>query len=201
MTEPLFFRGNRGLSIGEIAALTGAVPRQSDPTDRRIDNVAPLDRAGPAELTFLDNPKLAPQLAGSRAGACLVAARFEAQVPAGPVALRANEPYRAFVTVMGHLFPEALRPSSLFQAKDVAPGALVHPSARIESGVTIDPGAVIGPRAEIGAGSVIAAGAVIGPDVRIGRDCAIGAAASVQHALIGDRVVIHPGCRIGQDGF
>jgi UDP-3-O-[3-hydroxymyristoyl] glucosamine N-acyltransferase len=60
---------------------------------------------------------------------------------------------------------------------------------------------VIGPRAEIGAGSVIAATAVIGPDVLIGRDCKIGAGCSITHALIGDRVVIHPGCRIGQDGF
>jgi UDP-3-O-[3-hydroxymyristoyl] glucosamine N-acyltransferase len=42
---------------------------------------------------------------------------------------------------------------------------------------------------------------VIGPDVRIGRQCAVGAHASILHALIGDRVIIHPGVRIGQDGF
>jgi UDP-3-O-[3-hydroxymyristoyl] glucosamine N-acyltransferase len=42
---------------------------------------------------------------------------------------------------------------------------------------------------------------VVGPDVRIGRDGKIGAGATVTHALIGDRVIIHPGCRIGQDGF
>jgi UDP-3-O-[3-hydroxymyristoyl] glucosamine N-acyltransferase len=45
---------------------------------------------------------------------------------------------------------------------------------------------------------VIAAGAVIGPEVRIGRDCAIGANATITHALIGDRVIVHPGARIGQ---
>ena len=77
----------------------------------------------------------------------------------------------------------------------------MHPSARLEAGVTVDPLAVIGPHAEIGAGTVIAAGAVIGPDVCIGRDCAIGAGATILHALIGDRVIIHPGARIGQDGF
>ena len=77
----------------------------------------------------------------------------------------------------------------------------MHASARIEAGVTIDPLAVIGPGAEIGAGTLIAAGAVIGPGVAIGRDCAIGAGATVLCALIGDRVIIHPGARIGQDGF
>jgi UDP-3-O-[3-hydroxymyristoyl] glucosamine N-acyltransferase len=60
---------------------------------------------------------------------------------------------------------------------------------------------VIGPRAEIGAGSIIAATAVIGPGVLIGRDCTIGAGCSIMHTLVGERVVIHPGCRIGQDGF
>ena len=93
-----------------------------------------------------------------------------------------REPYRAFVEVTRELFPGALRPSSFFEASGVAAGAFVHPTARLESGVTVDPGAVIGPRAEIGAGTVISAGAVIGPKVRIGRQCAIGANASITNA-------------------
>jgi UDP-3-O-[3-hydroxymyristoyl] glucosamine N-acyltransferase len=60
---------------------------------------------------------------------------------------------------------------------------------------------VIGPGAEIGSGTVIGAGATIGAKVCIGRDCAIGPNATITHALIGDRVIIHPGCAIGQDGF
>jgi UDP-3-O-[3-hydroxymyristoyl] glucosamine N-acyltransferase len=67
--------------------------------------------------------------------------------------------------------------------------------------VTVDPGAVIGAGAEVGSGTVIGAGAAIGVKVRIGRDCAIGPNATIMHALIGDRVIIHPGCAIGQDGF
>jgi UDP-3-O-[3-hydroxymyristoyl] glucosamine N-acyltransferase len=77
----------------------------------------------------------------------------------------------------------------------------VHTSARIEAGVTIDPLAVIGARAEIGAGTLIAAGATIGPDVCVGRQSAIGAGAAILHALLGDRVIVHAGARIGQDGF
>jgi len=60
---------------------------------------------------------------------------------------------------------------------------------------------VIGPRVEIGAGTVIGAGAVIGANVRIGRDCDVGARCSIQFALIGNNVLIHPGCSIGQDGY
>src|SRR6185369_12206618 len=79
--------------------------------------------------------------------------------------------------------------------------AVLHSTAQVEIGVTIDPGAVIGPRAAIGTGTVIGATAVVGPDVQIGRDCSVGPGASIMHALIGDNVTLHGGCRIGQDGF
>jgi hypothetical protein len=82
-----------------------------------------------------------------------------------------KQPYRAFVEVACKLFPDALRPSTLFEASGPVPGTFVHATARMEAGVRLDPGVVIGARAEIGAGTVIAAGAVIGPEVRIGRDC------------------------------
>ncbi|MEA2952973.1 MAG: UDP-3-O-[3-hydroxymyristoyl] glucosamine N-acyltransferase [Alphaproteobacteria bacterium] len=201
MTETSFYKPTRGFTVGEIAALTGAEPRSGCSLDHRIVNVAPLDSAGPNDLAFLDNVKYSSQLSATRAGACLMTARFEEQAPTRLNVLRSREPYRAFVTVTRELFPEALRPSSLFDAKAVASGASIHPSARLEIGVVVDPGAVIGPRAEIGAGTVIGPNAVIGPQVRIGRDCSIGAASSILNALIGDRVIVHPGCRLGQDGF
>src|SRR5262249_8977244 len=110
-------------------------------------------------------------------------------------------PYRAFVTVARKLFPDSLRPSSVFGGQGIAPTASVHPTAVVESGATVDPGAIIGPEARIGAGTVIGATAVIGPAVHIGRNSSVGAGCSIIHTLIGDRVIIHPGCRIGQDGF
>jgi UDP-3-O-[3-hydroxymyristoyl] glucosamine N-acyltransferase len=115
-------------------------------------------------------------------------------------ALVVEQPYRAFVTVARALFPQALRRPSFYPAGNAA-GAHVHEQARLESGVTVEPGAVIGPGAEIGAGTVIGANAVIGPQVRIGRDCAVGAGAAITDTLMGDRVIVHPGCKIGQDGF
>jgi UDP-3-O-[3-hydroxymyristoyl] glucosamine N-acyltransferase len=198
---PDTLRAQRALTIEEIAALTGAKARAGDPLDRRISNIAPLDTAVAAAISFLDKPRFLDALAITRAGACFISPRFEAKAPRGLAVLVTPEPYRAFVAVTRALFPDALRPSSLFGVKGRSKDAHVHPSARLEANVTLDPLAVIGAHAEIGAGTVIAAGAVIGPGVCIGRDCAIGAGATVQHALIGDRVIIHPGVRIGQDGF
>ena len=201
MTEAFFFRRHSGLTLREIVALTGAEPRPGTDLDRRVTGIGALDHAAPGDLCFFDSAKLAAQAATCQAGACLTTARLGHLLPDRVSVLYAREPYRAFVEVSCKLFPDALRPSSLFEAQGIAAAALVHPNARLENGVTIDPGVVIGPRAEIGAGTIIGAGTVVGPSVRIGRDCAIGASVSIIHALIGDRVIIHPGCRIGQDGF
>lgn len=201
MTEPQFFARPKGLTVQEIAALSGAVPRPGTPLDRLILGLATLDRAGPSDLVFLQNPKLVADLAKTRGGTCLTTQKFADRVPAGTAVLVTPQPYQAFIAVGQALYPGAMRPSSLFEASGVSTSAQVHPTARLESGVTIDPAAIVGPRAEIGSGTLIGPTAVIGPEVRIGRDCVIGAGATVLHALIGDRVIIHPGARIGQDGF
>jgi UDP-3-O-[3-hydroxymyristoyl] glucosamine N-acyltransferase len=189
------------LTIGEIAALTGAKPFSDAQLGYRIADVAPIDVAASSDLTFIDNGKYVDALATTAAGACLMSERFESRAPKHLIVLRTSEPYRAFVAVQRKLYPDSTSPASLFESSGVAAGAIVHPAARLESGVSIDPGAVIGPRAELGAGTVIGATAVIGPDVCIGRNCSIGAGSTIMHSLIGDRVIIHPGCRIGQDGF
>jgi UDP-3-O-[3-hydroxymyristoyl] glucosamine N-acyltransferase len=196
-----FYRTSREVTIREIVALTRAEPRPGVPLDRRIGNIAPLDTARSGDITFLDDAKFLDALAATHAGVCLVAPRFATAAPKKLAVLVTAEPYRAFVAVARALFPLSLRPTSVFGVSGRAPGAQIHASAHIEAGATIDPLAVIGPDAEIGAGTVIAAGAVIGPAVAIGRDCAIGASATILHALIGDRVIIHSGVRIGQDGF
>jgi UDP-3-O-[3-hydroxymyristoyl] glucosamine N-acyltransferase len=196
-----FFKPPSGLTVGEIARLTGAEPLAGTALDRRITGIASLDRARPSDIVFIDSAKRLAELSSTRAGACFIGERFEVPARHDLAVLRAREPFRAFVAVARALYPDALRPTSLFDTAGVAAGASVHPSAEIEDGVTVDPGAVIGPGAGIGSGTLIGANAVIGPGVQIGRDCAVGPGASIVHAFIGDRVIIHAGCRIGQDGF
>jgi UDP-3-O-[3-hydroxymyristoyl] glucosamine N-acyltransferase len=199
MSEPVFQRHTRGLTLAEIAALAGAELPDAVAA-RSISNSASLDRAAPSDLSFLDNARFADAAAQTHAGACLTTAALAQGLPDRVVALVVPEPFRAFVVVARELFPHALRPSSRYTGGDVE-GAHVHPTARLENGVTLEPGAVVGPGAEIGAGTVIGANGVVGAEVRIGRDCAIGAGTAISNALIGDRVIVHGGCQIGQDGF
>lgn len=200
MSEPVFLRESRGLTLDEIVDLTGATVTGGGARGRRIVNVAPLDRASPFDIAFFDNKSFAVDAGATHAGACLTRAELAGQLPARVTALVVREPFRAFVQVSRALFPQSLRPVSMAPPGATA-GAHIHETARLENGATVEPGAVIGAGAEVGTGTVIGATAVIGPGVRVGRDCSIGASTVVTHALIGDRVIIHPGCKIGQDGF
>jgi UDP-3-O-[3-hydroxymyristoyl] glucosamine N-acyltransferase len=201
MVDPLFFPRAAPLALAEIARLAGVEPPADADPAFAVEGAAPLEAAGPRDLAYMDNPKYADALAATRAGVCLVAKRFAHRAPAGTIVLATARPYEAFAEALARLYPGAVRPASLFCAAGLSPGALVHPAARLEHGVTVDPAAIVGPHAEIGSGTVIGAGAVVGPHVKIGRDCSIGPSVTLQNALVGNRVILHPGVRIGQDGF
>jgi len=201
MAEPKFFRPPIGLTIAEIVSLTGAELQNRGMLDQRMTNVAPIDDAEMADITFVDSVKFAKALPSTRAGAVLVSKRFQGQALSGLTVLITPDPYRSFIKVARALYPGSLQPSSIFEADGISPRASVHPSASIARDVTVDPGAVIGPRARIGSGTLISANVVIGPDVEIGQNCVVGPGSSITNAMIGDRTIIHPGCHIGQDGF
>lgn len=201
MVDPAFFPVASAVSLAEIAELASApLPPGADPA-HLIKGAAPLEQAGPDAVAYMDNPRYVAALTASRAGCLLVARKFANAVPDGAPAIILDKPYPVFAAILARLYPDALRPGSLFASPGIAPGSVVHPDAQLESGVRVDPGAVIGPHAEIGSGTIIAANAVIGPHVKIGRDCSIGPNTSVINALIGNRVILHAGARVGQDGF
>lgn len=202
MADQRFFANKGPFVLGDIAARVGAELAAGADASLRIEDIAPLDAAGPAHLSFLDNPKYASAFAVTQAGACLVHPRFAGRAPQGLSLLLTKEPYRAYALAGQLFYPGEARGGDTFgEAGGIDPRAAIHPDAKIGEGATVEPGAVIGAGAEIGRGTVIGANATIGKGCTVGRDCFIGPNVSVSHAHIGDRVMLHPGVRIGQDGF
>ncbi len=201
MPAPSFFADAKALTVADVMSLTGARLHREGDAARSVSGVRPLREAGERDLAYMDNPRYLDELSATRAGIVLVSKRYAPRAPSTAVVLECADPHRAYAQCLAAMVPEAVRPRPVCQGEGVNPASMVHPTARLEPGVTVEPGAVIGPRAEIGSGTVIGPQAVIGADVRIGRDCSIGPGVSVLHALVGNRVILHPGVRIGQDGF
>ena len=194
--DPRFFgrTGPHPLAAVAAAAL-GEVRADGDAAVRRLHGIAPLQSAGPGEVSFIDNRKYADVLRSTQAGAVIVHPDLAARVPAGTAAIVTAEPYAGWA-----------RAAALFHPPPpVRPG--VHPTAVVAAGATVDASAEVGPLVVIGEGAQIGprcrigAGAVIGENVVMGADCRVGPLASISHALLGDRVYIYPGARIGQEGF
>ena len=187
-----FFRRSGPFPLAVVASTARGVVEQ---VELLLEGVAPLQTAGPNEVSFLDNRRYVSALEHTLAGAVIVHPDLAARVPTTAIAIVTSEPYAAWARVAALFYP--LPPPS--------PG--IHRSAFVADGARIDPSAEIGPLcvieagAEIGPGCWIGPCAVIGRGVIVGRDCRIGAHVSLSHALLGARVYVYPGARIGQEGF
>ncbi|HTI83447.1 MAG TPA: UDP-3-O-(3-hydroxymyristoyl)glucosamine N-acyltransferase [Acetobacteraceae bacterium] len=190
--DPRFFlrSGPHSLAAVADAARAGAPPRRL-----LLTGVAPLQTARPDEVSFLDNRKYVEALADTRAGAVIVHPDMADKVPPTSVAVTTTEPYVGWARVAALFFPLPPVQAGVHSSAVVSPVAVIDPSAEVGPYVVIGAAAEIGPRTRIGPA------AVIGDGVVIGADCRIGAHVTISHAMLGDRVVIYPGARIGQDGF
>jgi UDP-3-O-[3-hydroxymyristoyl] glucosamine N-acyltransferase len=187
-----FFTRNGPHALSVVADVAGGTARKSE---LLLEGVAPLQTASAHEVSFLDNRRYLSALEQTSAGAVILHPDMQDRVPRATVPILTAEPYAAWARVAALFHP----------VPPVSPG--IHPSAIVAESALVDPTAEIGPLcvieagAEIGPGCRIGPSAVVGSGVKIGRDCRIGAHASLSHALLGARVVVHPGARIGQEGF
>ena len=195
MADPRFFDRAGPLTLDALAALAGA--RLHDPADgaRQVDDVAPIETAGPGDVSFLDNRKYLDAFARSRAGAAFVDERLIDKAPAGMALLVSREPYKAFARAAQAFYPP--RPVEPRRA----PSAVIDPTATVPPDCDIGANVVIEAAARLGARCQIGPNTVIGPGVELGEDCRIGANVTLSHCRLGARVVLHPGVRIGQPGF
>jgi UDP-3-O-[3-hydroxymyristoyl] glucosamine N-acyltransferase len=193
--DPRFHPPSRPLPLARLAELAGAALPDGADGDRIVTGAAPLQLAGDGDVSFLDSRRFLDALRTTRAAAVLLRPEHAAAAPPGTVALTVADPHLAFARVASALHPPPpSRPG-------IHPTALVAPDAVIGEGCEIGPYAVVGAGAEIGAGSTVEAHAVIGPGCVFGEGCRIMAHVSVSHTLAGRGVRLHPGARVGQEGF
>jgi UDP-3-O-[3-hydroxymyristoyl] glucosamine N-acyltransferase len=187
-----FFARSGPFSVGEVALAAGGNALASS---LMLTGVAALDAAEPHEVSFLHDRRYAASLATTRAGAVVVHPDMADRVPASIVAISAKATYEGWARVAGLFHP----------APVVSPG--IHPTCLIAADATVAATAELGPYTCVGAKASIGPGCRIGPyvsigdGVEIGADCRVGAHVSISHAVLGARVFLHPGVRIGQEGF
>lgn len=195
-----FFGEARTLTLGEIALLTGATFPRGD-AGRVFSGVATLETAGPHHVCFIETARFGALAAITLAGACFCRPELTEALGTATIPLITPAPQRAFALLAGSLYPAAMRPGAVLARGSIASSAIIAASAVVGHDVTIEPSAIIGRGAYVGHRTVVGPYSVIGPGVRVGEDCSVGPHCVVAFASLGDRVILHPGVNIGQDGF
>lgn len=160
----------------------------------RIRQVAPIETAGPGEITFLTNRKYQKLLAASQAGAVILGA--DSGEATSIPRIVCDNPYAYYARVAALLNPGHAAEPGIHAKASVHPGAKVAATASIAACAVVEEGADIGEHAIIGANSFVGRNAAIGehtrlhPNVTIYHDC-----------VLGRRAIIHAGAVIGADGF
>ncbi|WP_323017502.1 UDP-3-O-(3-hydroxymyristoyl)glucosamine N-acyltransferase [Castellaniella sp.] len=192
------------LQAADSVGLGCSITESAQADTLRIAGIGSLNTAGPAEISFLSNPRLQSQLAQCQAAAVILRPQdwtaFQAQHPEPPVwaAVLCSQPYLMYA-LLAQWF-DRHRLADLPQG--IHPSAVVADDAVLEAGVHIGPLAVIESRTRIGAGSRVGAGCVIGPDCTIGRDSLLHAHVTLYHGVqVGARAILHAGVVLGADGF
>lgn len=180
---------------------------EGDP-ERRVSAVAPVERAGPDDLTFVTGPGYARRLADASPAAILAPRGLELPRPrdAGPgtagadgtpTLIRVADPQLALARILPLFFPEPEEvPVGVDEAATVAAGAELGPDVRIGPGAVVEDGAALGDGTRVGPFTVVGRGVRVGRRCRIDSHCAL-----LPGVRLGDRVRLHPGVRLGTEGF
>ncbi|HEB79119.1 MAG TPA: UDP-3-O-(3-hydroxymyristoyl)glucosamine N-acyltransferase [Rhodospirillales bacterium] len=195
MTDKRFYTASGPFTLHQLAETCGAEIGEDVAADALYHDVAPLDDAGAKDVSFFDNKLYAESFAASSAGACLVHPSLAGKAPKGMALLLCGEPYRGYAKV-ARLFYPAPRLEPV-----ISRSAIIEDTAVVGEGCRVDAGAYISHRVEIGANCHIGANVAIGEGVVIGGACLIKPNATLAYCILGARVTIHAGARIGQDGF
>ena len=186
--------GPRLLTAEAIAQLVGGELRGDG--GARVASVAPLDRAGDTDLTFLATARYAPLFARTRAAVALVSPELADERGEVRARIVVARPHEAMLRVLPVLYVSPPRRPGVHATAVIGRGAGIGRDATIGPHAVIEPDASLGDRVTVDAGCVIGQGAEIGEDSHLYSNVTV-----YSRAIVGRRVIIHSGVRIGSDGF
>ncbi len=182
-------------TLEQIAEKIGATITYAD-SDKSItvNSLATLSSAQSGQIAFLANSKYRQQLCDTQASAvilqedCLSDCKTHALVMANPY--------------MGYAIVAQLLNTTPATAENIHPSAVVDSSVTLGVGVAIGANAVIESGASLGDNVAIGAGCFIGKNAKIGDNSSLWSNVSIYHeVVIGKNCLIQANTVIGSDGF
>lgn len=186
--------GVRTLTASAISELVGGELRGDGSI--AVRSVAPLDRAGPENVSFLASAKYASLYRDSYTGVLLVDPELADSPGKAAATIVVKKPHEAVLVLLPLLYPQPSELPAIHSTAQIGRGAKLGENVVIEDYVIIGNDVTISDDCRIGSHSVIGAGVTIGAKTRLYPQVTI-----YSGATLGERVMVHSGARIASDGF
>lgn len=193
MADPRFHRRQGPFALGALAELVNGTLTDPAFAQVMIIDIAATKDASEGCLVYCEDRRVLADLLLTKPTA-VVMRSSEREALAGVPGIEVKSPALAFAQIGALFYPPQL-------TSGIHASACLDPTAGIGRDVEIGPGVRIGRGAEIGDRCRIDANAVVGDGCVLGPECWIGSNVSLDCAILGARVQVKPGARLGQSGF
>ena len=182
-----FFIPKKNVSLSKI------FPNVTKKNDFIIKNVKPLHKAGKFDVTFFDNIKYKSFACETNGRACITTEKLAKFLPNNVFKITVKNVLPELAKLLIKIYPNA--------DVDYPDLSLKPVSKRKYKSVIFGKNILVGKNVKIGKDTLIGSNTIIEHDVEIGKDCVIGSNLVIKNSIIGDRVVLQDGSKIGQKGF
>jgi UDP-3-O-[3-hydroxymyristoyl] glucosamine N-acyltransferase len=195
MVNKRFFLNQGPFLLKDLIAATNAKLVRDADLNLQIDDLAPLENAKNKELSFFVNRSYLSEFSNSNAGFCFVLEKDIKHAPSSMILLVHEHPHKAYAIATNLFYPNSSNIQDIAKTAYISEKAILGNNCKIGQFVVIEDDVVISDNTIIEHNSVIKSGVIIGANAKIHSNV------TISHSIIGDNVIIHPGAKIGQDGF
>jgi UDP-3-O-[3-hydroxymyristoyl] glucosamine N-acyltransferase len=159
----------------------------------KIFDIRSLKDASNDDLTFLDNTDYVNLAKSTKASYCLTTKRFKNYLPNSCEPIFVKNVLFELCKITRKFYPNA--------DIDIPDVTLKKPNKSNYLKVKFGSNVLLGKKVKIGKNSIIGSNTIIEHNVSIGENCTVGAHVVIRNSIIGNKVVVQDGCKIGLKGF
>jgi len=158
-----------------------------------LNNITSLELAKKNDLTFFDSIKYKLFAEKTKASVCITTLKLEKFLPKNVTRIIVKNVLLELALTLKNIYPYA--------DTDYPDLSLKKAKAKNYKFVKFGNNVLVGKNVKIGKNTFIGSNTIIEHSVIIGKECIIGSGSVIKNSIIGNRVMIQDGCKIGQKGF
>ena len=158
-----------------------------------VSSIKPLKSAKKDDISFLDSLKYKSDALNTKSVVCLTTEKLAKFFPVSVQTIVVKNVLFEISKILKNIYPLA----------DIDyPDKTLKPVIKKKyKSVKFSNNVLVGNNVKIGKNSFIGANSIIEHDVKIGNNCIIGSHVILKNSIVGNKVVIQDGCKIGLKGF